>query len=78
MFGGNLIPSKTGEGIEMLGGYLHFSASKNVFELLQRFRGEVDKLLNRKIEDPSLDIMVEGKGVVSAVVELLHSRNIRY
>lgn len=35
MFGGNLIPSKTGEGIEMLGGYLHFSASKNVLELIQ-------------------------------------------
>ncbi|XP_010509538.1 PREDICTED: DExH-box ATP-dependent RNA helicase DExH1-like isoform X4 [Camelina sativa] len=78
MFGGNLIPSKTGEGIEMLGGYLHFSASKNVLELIQRLRGEVDKLLNKKIEDPSLDITVEGKGVVSAVVELLRSRNIRY
>ncbi|KAF8091347.1 hypothetical protein N665_0447s0007 [Sinapis alba] len=78
MFGGNLIPSQTGEGIEMLGGYLHFSASKNVLELIQRLRGEVDKLLNRKIEDPSLDITVEGKGVVSAVVELLRSRNIRY
>lgn len=35
MFGGNLMPSKTGEGIEMLGGYLHFSASKNVLELIQ-------------------------------------------
>ncbi|KAG2332690.1 hypothetical protein Bca52824_003870 [Brassica carinata] len=78
MFGGNLIPSQTGEGIEMLGGYLHFSASKNVLELIQRLRGEVDKLLNRKIEDPSLDITVEGKGVVSAVVELLRSRSIRY
>ncbi|CAH8382009.1 unnamed protein product [Eruca vesicaria subsp. sativa] len=78
MFGGNLIPSQTGEGIEMLGGYLHFSASKNVLELIQRLRGEVDKLLNRKIEDPSLDITVESKGVVSAVVELLRSRNIRY
>nr|VDC89192.1 unnamed protein product [Brassica oleracea] len=78
MFGGSLMPSQTGEGIEMLGGYLHFSASKNVLELIQRLRGEVDKLLNRKIEDPSLDITVEGKGVVSAVVELLRSRNIRY
>ncbi|ESQ52215.1 hypothetical protein EUTSA_v10016179mg [Eutrema salsugineum] len=78
MFGGSLTPSQAGDGIEMLGGYLHFSASKNVLELIQRLRGEVDKLLNRKIEDPSLDITVEGKGVVSAVVELLRSRNIRY
>ncbi|KAG2686729.1 hypothetical protein I3760_09G021100 [Carya illinoinensis] len=35
LFGGNLIPSKTGEGIEMLGGYLHFSASKSVLELIR-------------------------------------------
>lgn len=46
--------------------------------IVQRLRGEVDKLLNRKIGDPSLDITVEGKGVVSAVVELLSSRNNRY
>lgn len=35
MFGGNLIPSKTGDRIEMLDGYLHFSASKSVLELIQ-------------------------------------------
>jgi ATP-dependent RNA helicase DHX36 len=113
LFGGNLIPSKSGEGIEMLGGYLHFSASKSVLELirvmsstffvefydssndvsfsfsfslslyitigfLQKLRGELDKLLNRKIEEPGLDISMEGKGVVAAVVELLHSHNVRY
>lgn len=113
LFGGNLIPSKSGEGIEMLGGYLHFSASKSVLELirvmsstffvefydssidvsfsfsfslslyitfgfLQKLRGELDKLLNRKIEEPGLDISMEGKGVVAAVVELLHSHNLRY
>lgn len=78
MFGGNLLPSKSGEGIEMLGGYLHFSASKSVLELIKKLRGELDKLLNRKIEEPGLDITVEGKGVVAAVVELLHSQNVRY
>lgn len=35
MFGGHLIPSKSVKGIEMLDGYLHFSASKNVLELIQ-------------------------------------------
>lgn len=35
LFGGNLIPSKSGEGIEMLDGYLHFSASKSVLELIR-------------------------------------------
>ncbi|XP_062166385.1 DExH-box ATP-dependent RNA helicase DExH1 isoform X1 [Alnus glutinosa] len=78
LFGGNLTPSKSGEGIEMLGGYLHFSASKSVLELIRKLRGELDKLLNRKIEEPGLDISMEGKGVVAAVVELLHSHNLRY
>ncbi|KAG2537592.1 hypothetical protein PVAP13_9NG309500 [Panicum virgatum] len=73
LFGGSLIPSKTGEGIEMLGGYLHFSAPKRTIELIQRLRGELDKLLERKIEEPGLDIFSEGKGVVAAAVELLHS-----
>ncbi|KAL5709082.1 RNA helicase [Ranunculus cassubicifolius] len=75
LFGGSLIPSKTGEGIEMLGGYLHFSASKSVLDLIKRLRGELDKLLERKIEEPGLDVYAEGKGVVSAAVELLHSHN---
>lgn len=35
LFGGNLSPSKTSEGIEMLGGYLHFSAPKSVRQLIQ-------------------------------------------
>lgn len=78
MFGGNLIPSKTGDRIEMLDGYLHFSASKSVLELIQKLRGELDKLLKRKIEDPSLNISDEGKRVVDAVVELLHSHDVRH
>lgn len=78
LFGGNLIPSKTGEGIEMLGGYLHFSASKSVLELIRKLRGELDNLLNRKISEPSFDISREGKVVVSAAIELLHSQNVRY
>ncbi|XP_054820957.1 DExH-box ATP-dependent RNA helicase DExH1 isoform X2 [Prosopis cineraria] len=77
LFGGNLNPSKSGEGIEMLGGYLHFSASKSVVELIRKLRGELDKLLNRKIEEPGLDISAGGKGVVAAAVELLHSQNTR-
>ncbi|KAI4300544.1 hypothetical protein L6164_033912 [Bauhinia variegata] len=77
LFGGSLIPSKSGEGIEMLGGYLHFSASKSVIELIKKLRGELYKLLNRKIMEPGLDISAEGKGVVAAAVELLQSQNVR-
>nr|DAD48355.1 TPA_asm: hypothetical protein HUJ06_018292 [Nelumbo nucifera] len=78
LFGGNLNLSKTGEGIEMLGGYLHFSASKSVLELIKKLKGELNKLLQRKIEEPGLNIHAESKGVVSAAVELLHSRIVRY
>lgn len=35
MFGGNLLPTKTGDGIQMLGGYLHFSASNTVIDLIR-------------------------------------------
>lgn len=35
MFGGNLIPSRSGNDIEMLGGYLHFSASDNILQLIK-------------------------------------------
>lgn len=45
---------------------------------LQRLRGELDRLLTRKIENPSLDITVEGKSVVTAVIELLHSQDVSY
>ncbi|XP_023768072.1 DExH-box ATP-dependent RNA helicase DExH1 isoform X2 [Lactuca sativa] len=78
MFGGNLVETKNGDGIEMLDGYLQFSASKSVMGLIKKLRGEVDRLLNRKIEDPKLDVNVEGKGVVAALVELLHNQNVRY
>ncbi|ESW17778.1 hypothetical protein PHAVU_007G267400 [Phaseolus vulgaris] len=77
LFGGNLVPNKSGEGIDMLGGYLHFSASKSVIELIRKLRGELDKLLNRKIEEPGFDVSSEGRGVVAAAVELLHSQVIR-
>lgn len=35
LFGGALLQSKNSEGIEMLGGYLHFSAPRTVIQLIQ-------------------------------------------
>jgi ATP-dependent RNA helicase DHX36 len=55
-------------------GYLHFSASKSVIELIKKLRGELDKLLKRKIEEPGFDISDEGKAVVAAAIELLHNQ----
>ncbi|GKB14060.1 DExH-box ATP-dependent RNA helicase DExH1 isoform X2 [Tanacetum coccineum] len=77
MFGGNLVPSKNGDGIEMLDGYLQFSASKSVMGLIQKVRGEVDRLLKRNIVAPRMDVYAEGKGVAAALVELLHNQNVR-
>lgn len=73
MFGGSLTPNKRGDGVEMLGGYLQFSATKKIAQLVQDLRRELDGLLQRKIEQPQLDIHDQGKGVVNAVLELLHS-----
>lgn len=44
---------------------------------MQKLRGQLDKLLNRKIEEPGFDISGEGKVVVAAAVELLHNQNMR-
>ncbi|EHA8587102.1 putative protein BREAST CANCER SUSCEPTIBILITY 1 [Cocos nucifera] len=81
LFGGSFVPSKTGEGIEMLGGYLHFAAPKSIIQLIQRLRGELDKLLQRKIEEPDLrpavhvEIMVNiYKSMNSAVGAILTQR----
>ncbi|XP_078427816.1 RNA helicase family protein isoform X2 [Wolffia australiana] len=78
LFGGSLRQSRSGEGIEMLDGYLHFSASKSVLQLIKNLRAELDKLLQRKIEEPGLNISAEGKGVVAAANELLHSQSVHH
>ncbi|KAI5062460.1 hypothetical protein GOP47_0022999 [Adiantum capillus-veneris] len=77
LFGGNLIPNKKGDGMEMLGGYLQFSATKKVAHLVQELRRELDGLLQQKIEQPQLDIHDQGKGVVNSVLELLESDTVR-
>lgn len=41
--------------------------------MVQELRKELDILFGKKIEDPQLDIHGEGRAVVSAVLELLHS-----
>lgn len=35
MFGGNLVANKSGQGVEMLDGYLQFQASKKTMQLVQ-------------------------------------------
>ncbi|KAI4348872.1 hypothetical protein L6164_009541 [Bauhinia variegata] len=45
-------------------------------ELIKKLHGELDKLLDRKIQEPGFDISAEGEGVVAAAVELLHSQNV--
>ncbi|CAK9180594.1 unnamed protein product, partial [Ilex paraguariensis] len=57
--------------------YIRDSTKISDYELETKLREELDKLLKRKIEEPGLDISVEGKGLVAALVELLHSQNVR-
>ncbi|CAM6110806.1 unnamed protein product [Calypogeia fissa] len=77
MFGGSLSPSKDGRGVEMLEGYLQFSAAPKTIQLVQELRKQLDSILQRKVKEPQFDIHKEGKPVVNAVLELLHSGNRR-
>ncbi|CAI5507371.1 unnamed protein product [Closterium sp. Naga37s-1] len=74
MFGGNFEPAPAGRmGFDMLGGYLHFSASAQTAQLVQDLRQQLDGLLREKIENPSLDVHAQGERVVAAVRSLLSS-----
>ncbi|EFJ25900.1 hypothetical protein SELMODRAFT_98495, partial [Selaginella moellendorffii] len=76
MFGGPLVSN--GKGVEMLDGYLQFTASAKTMELVNALRSQLDDLLTRKIKDPRFDIHREGKHVVSAVLALLHCEEKQY
>ncbi|GBG82962.1 hypothetical protein CBR_g36488 [Chara braunii] len=72
MFGGEMSTSPSGAGFSMLKGYLHFSTAPRSTQLVKELRAQLYRLLERKIQDPRMDMQVEGGGVVTAVRELLH------
>ena len=76
LFGGAL--TTQGSTLSMCNGYASFSASSDVGTLVVALRSAMDDILQRKIENPSMDIDAEGQGLVDAVVKLLSSEQAHF
>ncbi|KAF6174779.1 hypothetical protein GIB67_031303 [Kingdonia uniflora] len=73
LFGGTLSHGVTAGHLKMLEGYIDFFMDPNLAECYWALKEELDKLLQKKLQDPSLDIYKEGKYLMMAVQELVSS-----
>jgi len=67
-FGGTLVPNYT-SGLVTIDGWLHFSSPGRVVALIEGLRQALDELLDKKIENPSLDIY--SSAALKVVVRLI-------
>lgn len=73
LFGGVLSRGITVGHLKMLEGYVDFFMDPSLEECYWNLREELDKLLQKKLRDPKLDIHNEGKYLMLAVQELVSS-----
>ncbi|XP_010424776.1 PREDICTED: DExH-box ATP-dependent RNA helicase DExH3-like [Camelina sativa] len=71
LFGGALSTGVQVGHLKMLDGYIDFFMDPNLADSYVKLKEELDKLLQRKLEDPSMDIHKEGKYLMLAVQELV-------
>ncbi|WCJ19148.1 ATP-dependent RNA helicase putative [Euphorbia peplus] len=71
LFGGVLDCSVQTGHLKMLGGYIDFFMDPNLAECYVGLKEELDKLIQKKLEDHSIDIHKEGKYLLLAVQELV-------
>ncbi|KAK9733114.1 hypothetical protein RND81_04G044400 [Saponaria officinalis] len=71
LFGGALSCGAQPGHLKMLDGYVEFFMDPNMAECYCKLKEELDKLLQRKLEDPTIDILKEGKYLMFAVQELI-------
>ncbi|KAH6761194.1 RNA helicase family protein [Perilla frutescens var. hirtella] len=71
LFGGKLECGATGGHLKMLEGYVEFFMDPSLAESYVKLKEEVDNLLKKKLEHPSMDIHKEGKYLMLAVQELV-------
>ncbi|KAM0944126.1 putative RNA helicase [Dioscorea sansibarensis] len=71
LFGGSLSKGEMAGHLKMLDGYLDFFMDPGLSECLWSLRIELDRLLRKKLEEPSFDIHKEGKYLMLAVQELV-------
>ncbi|KAH7547692.1 hypothetical protein JRO89_XS14G0003200 [Xanthoceras sorbifolium] len=71
LFGGALSCGVQAGHMKMLEGYIDFFMDPSLAECYLKLKEELDKLLHKKLENPSLDLHKEGKYLMLAVQELV-------
>ncbi|CAA2949256.1 D -box ATP-dependent RNA helicase D 3, partial [Olea europaea subsp. europaea] len=71
LFGGNLNHGAMDGHLTMLEGYVDFFMDPSLAECYVKLKEELDTLLQKKLQDPSMDIHKEGKYLMLSVQELV-------
>lgn len=71
LFGGNLSCGVQAGHLKMLDGYVDFFMEPSLAECYLKLKEGLDNILQKKLEDPNLDIHKEGKYLMLAVQELV-------
>ncbi|QCD85833.1 ATP-dependent RNA helicase DHX36 [Vigna unguiculata] len=71
LFGGALSNGIQAGHLKMLDGYVDFFMDPNLADCYLKVKEELNKLIQKKLEDPSIDIHKEGKYLMLAVQELV-------
>ncbi|KAM7472667.1 hypothetical protein LguiA_010850 [Lonicera macranthoides] len=71
LFGGNLCNGVMAGHLKMLDGYIDFFMDPTLADCYARLKQELDKILQKKLEDPSIDVHKQGKYLMLAVQELV-------
>ncbi|KAF3789490.1 DExH-box ATP-dependent RNA helicase [Nymphaea thermarum] len=71
LFGGIITRGSMAGHLKMLEGYIDLFMEPSMAELYWNLKEELDKLIQRKLEDPTLDIHKVGKYLMLAVQELV-------
>ncbi|KAL3685927.1 hypothetical protein R1sor_003949 [Riccia sorocarpa] len=75
LFGGELTRGCEPGHLLMLDGYLEFFTQPEVATTIMLLREELDELIQKKLEDPNLNILEEGPYLIEAVLALLHGHH---
>ncbi|KAB1225479.1 ATP-dependent RNA helicase DHX36 [Morella rubra] len=71
LFGGALSHGVQAGHLKMLEGYIDFFLDPSLAECYSKLKEELDKLVQKKLEDPSIDMHKDGKYLMLAVQELV-------
>ncbi|KAJ6810675.1 DExH-box ATP-dependent RNA helicase DExH3 isoform X1 [Iris pallida] len=71
LFGGSLLKGEMAGHLKMLDGYIDFFMDPSLAECYWSVKEELDKLFQKKLQNPNLDIHKEGKYLMLAVQELV-------